>query len=179
MQYERHTGEHIERLYRTLYEVTETPRTAFGDSGRMLSGVALETELRPIVQRTLRKRAWWTRALRRRSALVLDLARQFGSGSIESHRIRVLWPPMLPADDASEVQNQVRLVGAGLRSHRSAMDALGTENPEEELARVQADRAALGETSPPAPSDGGGRGDGPHPNPLPEGEGAVTMRRTR
>ena len=71
-------GEHIERLYRTLYEVTETPRTAFGDSGRMLSGVALETELRPIVQRTLRKRAWWTRALRRRSALVLDLARQFG-----------------------------------------------------------------------------------------------------
>ena len=44
-------GEHIERLYRTLYEVTETPRTSFGDSGRLLSGVALETELRPIVQR--------------------------------------------------------------------------------------------------------------------------------
>src|SRR5215213_9670251 len=71
-------GDHIERLYRSLYEVSETPRTAFGDSGRLLSGVALETELRPIVQRTLRKRAWWTRALRRRSALVLELARQFG-----------------------------------------------------------------------------------------------------
>jgi hypothetical protein len=147
-------GEHIERLYRTLYEVTETPRTAFGDSGRLLSGVALETELRPLVQRTLRKRAWWTRALRRRSALVLELARQFGAGRIagapaamESHRIRVLWPPMLPKDDVSEVQNQVRLVGAGLRSHRTAMDALGTENPEEELSRVQADRAALGDAS--------------------------------
>jgi hypothetical protein len=144
-------GEHIERLYRTLYKVTETPRSSFGDSGRLLSGVALETELRPIVQRTLRKRAWWTRALRRRSALVLELARQFGAGrtggssaSPESHRIRVLWPPMLPKDDVSEVQNQVRLVGAGLRSHRTAMDALGTENPEEELARVQADRATLG-----------------------------------
>src|SRR5829696_9343169 len=95
-------GEHIERLYRTLYEVTETPRAAFGDSGRLLSGVALETELRPIVQRTLRKRAWWTRALRRRSALVLELARQFGVGrlgaGIEDHRVRVLWPPMLPQD---------------------------------------------------------------------------------
>lgn len=142
-------GEHIERLYRTLYEVTETPRTSFGDSGRLLSGVALETELRPIVQRTLRKRAWWTRALRRRSALVLALARHLGGhpsiGGVEDHRIRVLWPPMLPRDDVTEVQNQVRLVTAGLRSHRSAMDALGTESPEEELARVQADRSALGE----------------------------------
>jgi hypothetical protein len=152
-------GEHIERLYRTLYEVTETPRTSFGDSGRLLSGVALETELRPIVQRTLRKRAWWTRALRRRSSLVLALARQFGVGlsggrgqGIEDHRIRVLWPPMLPTDDVTEVQNQVRLVTAGLRSHRSAMDALGTESPEEELARVQADRAALGERAGESPT---------------------------
>ncbi len=156
-------GEHIERLYRTLYEVTETPRTAFGDSGRMLSGVALEMELRPIVQRTLRKRVWWTRALRRRSALVLELAHRYGLGRsggrtdggrssdapllVEAHRIRVLWPPMLPKDDVSEVQNQVRLVTAGLRSHRTAMDALGTESPEEELARVLADRETLGEES--------------------------------
>jgi hypothetical protein len=157
--------EHIERLYRTLYEVTETPRSAFGDSGRVLSGVALETELRPIVQRTLRKRAWWTRALRRRSTLVLELARRFGTGQgvgraggsvraqqaaplpVEPHRVRVLWPPMLPQDDETEVQNQVRLVAAGLRSHRTAMDALGTESPEEELARVQTDRATLGVTS--------------------------------
>ena len=148
-------GEHIERLYRTLYEVTETPRSAFGDSGRVLSGVALETELRPIVQRTLRKRAWWTRALRRRSGMVLELARQFGVGrvagsarGVDDHRVRVLWPPMLPKDDVVEVQNQVRLVTAGLRSHRTAMDALGTESPEEELTRIQTDRAALGEGEP-------------------------------
>lgn len=177
-------GDHIERLYRTLYEVSETPRSAFGDSGRLLSGVALETELRPIVQRTLRKRAWWTRALRRRSALVLELARQFGGhgaasgsaggagggagggsvggagGGAERHQIRVLWPPMLPRDDVTEVQNQVRLVAAGLRSHRSAMDALGTESPEEELARVQADRAALGEDLTPTPAPARRRGVG-------------------
>ena len=83
---------------------------------------------------------------------MLALARQFGVGrlgqGVEDHRIRVLWPPMLPKDDVTEVQNQVRLVTAGLRSHRSAMDALGTESPEEELARVQADRAVLGEAAP-------------------------------
>jgi hypothetical protein len=154
-------GEHIERLYRTLYEVSETPRTSFGDSGRLLSGVALETELRPIVQRTLRKRVWWTRALRRRSSMVLELARRLGGraaiGGVEDHRIRVLWPPMLPQDDEVEVQDQVRLVAAGLRSHRSAMDALGTESPEEELARVQADRAALDERAGGEGAGGGAR----------------------
>ena len=161
--------EHIERLYRTLYEVAETPRTAFGDSGRLLSGVALETELRPLVQRTMRKRVWWTRALRRRSALVLALAAQFGVASGERRvgsepsldprptpreascrsplatRVRVVWPPMMPKDDAQEVRNNVQLVAAGLRSHRTAMDALGAESPEEEIARVLADRERLGE----------------------------------
>ena len=149
-------GEHIERLYRTLYEVTETPRTAFGDSGRLL-------------------RAWrWRRSCGRscsgrcasgpggrgrcgggrrwcwswRGSSGSGRTGQRGRdlhGAWGAHRIRVLWPPMLPQDDVVEVQNQVRLVAAGLRSHRSAMDALGTESPEEELARVQADRAALGE----------------------------------
>ena len=156
--------EHIERLYRTLYEVAETPRTAFGDSGRLLSGVALETELRPLVQRTMRKRVWWTRALRRRSALVLLLARRYGVGtrneprgagrevahlatptSLLATRVRVVWPPMMPKDDAQEVRNNVQLVMAGLRSHRTAMDALGAESPEEEITRVLADRETLGE----------------------------------
>ena len=154
--------EHIERLYRTLYEVAETPRTAFGDSGRLLSGVALETELRPLIQRTMRKRVWWTRALRRRSSLVLRLAAQFGVARGErrmgreapldprnsqlASRVRVVWPPMMPKDDAQEVRNNVSLVAAGLRSHRTAMDALGAESPEEEIARVLADRERLGES---------------------------------
>ena len=52
---------------------------------------------------------------------------------------------MMPADDAQEVRNQVALVAAGLRSHRTAMDALGTEAPEREIERVRTDRIALGE----------------------------------
>ena len=54
--------EHLDRVLRALYEVAETPRTSFGDSGRLLSGVALETELQPLVQRTLRKRVAWSAA---------------------------------------------------------------------------------------------------------------------
>jgi hypothetical protein len=138
--------EHINLVLRALYETAETPRTAFGDSGRLLSGVALETELRPLIQRTLRKRIVWSAALRRRARLIWRIAEQVGllaPGSTAGLRPRVIWPSMMPADDAQEVRNQVALVAAGLRSHRTAMDLLGTETPEAELERIRADRATL------------------------------------
>jgi hypothetical protein len=142
---------HIEQVFRALYEVSETPRTAFGDSGRLLSGVALETELRPIIQRTLRRRAFWNRALRQRNRMILQLAEQHGldgarPGMFAPYRSRVVWPPMVPQDDAQDVRNNIALVAAGLRSHRTAMDLLGAETPEEEIRRVLEDRATLGES---------------------------------
>jgi len=145
---------HIELVLRALYEIAETPRTAFGDSGRLLSGVALETELRPLLQKTLRKRVYWTAGLRRRNALVLRLAERFGlaePGSLAPYQSRIVWPPMLPQDHAREVQEAIALVNAGLRSARTAMNELGVEHPEEELARVVADRALLGASRLPRP----------------------------
>lgn len=144
---------HIDRLLRALHDVSETPRTSFGDSGRLLSGVALEMELRPLIQRTMRKRVIWTRALRARNSMVLRLAERFGylgtrPGELAPYRTRIIWPPLLPRDDAQEVRNNVALVAAGLRSARTAMDALGTEDPEAELARVVEDRRALGGPEP-------------------------------
>jgi hypothetical protein len=120
----------------------------------LLSGVALETELRPLIQKTLRKRVTWTAALRRRNAMILKLAERYGvdgagPGDFAPYRTRVIWPPMIPKDDAQEVQNNLALVQAGLRSHRTAMDALGTEDPESELNRVLEDRARLGGPSSP------------------------------
>lgn len=160
--------EHIERLYRTLYEVTETPRTSFGDAGGQLTGVALEIQLRPIIQRTLRRRVWWTRALRQRAEMVLRLINQYQERRVvvtaEDYRVRVLWPPMLPRDDAQEVRNQTQMVSAGLRSHRTAMDVMGTESPEEELVRVVEDRAQLGVESVPS-----------EPPLQQAGDGAVTV----
>ncbi|MFN0071922.1 MAG: phage portal protein, partial [Chloroflexota bacterium] len=140
--------EHIERVMRTLFEVSETPRSAFGDSGRLLSGVALEMELRPIIQKTLRRRAFWTRALRQRNALILKLAERFEvdgarPGDFAPYRTKIVWPPMVPADDTALVRQNIALVEAGLRSYRGALDALGEENPEAELERIRADQAAL------------------------------------
>jgi hypothetical protein len=65
---------------------------------------------------------------------------------------------MMPKDDAQEVRNNVQLVMAGLRSHRTAMDALGAESPEEEIARVLADRERLVPLTPQPPLPQGERG---------------------
>lgn len=129
--------EHIERVMRALHDVAETPKTAFGDSGRLLSGVALETELQPLIQKTLRKRTWWNAGLRRRNRYILRIAELKGLGSFAPYRARVIWPPLLPSDSEAEVHNNVALVSAGLRSHRTAMDRLGEESPEAELERIE------------------------------------------
>jgi hypothetical protein len=167
---------HIEFVLRALYEVAETPRTAFGDSGRPLSGVALEAELRPLIQKTLRKRVYWTAGLRRRNTLVLQLAERMGlaePGSFAPYHSQVVWPPMLPQDRSREVADAIALVAAGLRSVRTAMDDLGVEHPEEELARVLADRVALRASSElqvpspngPRPSQPGARSSEPGASP--------------
>ncbi len=137
--------EHINQVLRALYETSETPRTAFGDSGRLLSGVALETELRPLIQKTLRKRIVWGAALRRRARLTWQVAEGVGlapPGAFAGLRPRIVWPSMMPQDDVQDVRNNVALVAAGLRSRQTALDALGAESPEVELARIAGERPA-------------------------------------
>ena len=66
------------------------------------------------------------------------------AGAFDGLRPRVIWPSMMPQDDAQEVRNNVLLVEAGLRSRQTALDVLGAESPEAELARIRAERATLG-----------------------------------
>ena len=40
----------VDTIYRTLHDLGETPRTAFGENRQGLSGVALNTELDPLLK---------------------------------------------------------------------------------------------------------------------------------
>ena len=128
---------YIDLLYRMLHDLSETPRTAFGDSGRDLSGAALEVEIQPLVQKVNRKRRMWDGVFARRNALLLDLMETFGGAEIGGLRqTTAIWPPVLPSDRDSAVRNAVSLVGSGVQSRRSAMAALGEEDPDAEVARI-------------------------------------------
>lgn len=130
--------DYIDKLYRALHDLSETPRTSFGDSGRPLSGAALEVEIQPLVQRVKRKRRVWDSVFRRRNALVLDLMARFGGLDIGPHRVsKALWSAILPTDRDALVGQEVQLVTNGLSSRRTAIAALGSEDPESELSLIQ------------------------------------------
>ena len=65
--------EYIDLLYRTMHDVAESPRAAFGGVEGDLSGVALEIELHPLLQKIKRKRTIRTAAYNRRSEMALKL----------------------------------------------------------------------------------------------------------
>ena len=143
--------DYVELLYRAMHDLSETPRTAFGDAGRTLSGAALEVEIQPLVQKVQRKRRLWEAFHRARNERLLDLLERFGGQELGGLRRTVTtWPSILPSDTDAAVRNAVSLVGSGIQSRRTAYAALGGLDPEQELATVVAEAALLG---------GGGRGD--------------------
>jgi len=136
---------YIDLLYRTLHDLSETPRTAFGDSGRDLSGAALEVEIQPLVQKVGRKRRTWDGVFVARNAMLLDLLERFGGEDFLGLRqTSTIWPPVLPGDVDSAVRNAVALVGSGIRSRRTAMAAMGESDPDAELARIAEESESMG-----------------------------------
>lgn len=127
--------DYVDLVYRTLHDLGESPRTSFGDSGRDLSGVALNIELDPLLKKVQRKRLIREAAYRRRNEMVLRLLERFTGVSYAPYRSRVVWGPLLPADRSRLVSDEARLVDAGVISRRRAADDLGVDDPEAEFER--------------------------------------------
>jgi len=150
--------DYINLLYRVLHDLAEMPRTAFGDgSGTAKSGVALEIELQPMLQKLGRKRAIWTVALEERSRMILKLNALHGEGTAASvaapasgYTIRVVWPPILPSDRSELVAQERTLVSAGIHSRRRALDLLGEGDSEAEWSRVLEEMSEVGNRGPAA-----------------------------
>jgi hypothetical protein len=135
--------DYIDMLYRTLHDISESPRAAFGGTDRDLSGVALEMELQPLLQKVGRKRTIRTAAYNRRSRLILKLLEKYRNEDFGDNRINVVWGPLLPRDAARLVSNEQVLVQGGIHSRRRAMGELGIKDPETEFARWLEEREAI------------------------------------
>jgi len=82
---------YIDLLYRTLYDVSESPRAAFGGGGSNLSGVALEIELQPLLHKVKRKRLIRTAAYNQRNRLIMKLLEKYQNESFGDNHLRVVW----------------------------------------------------------------------------------------
>ncbi len=134
---------YINLLYRILHDISESPRAAFGGTERDLSGVALEMELQPLLQKVHRKRIIRTAVYNRRNKLVLKLLEKYRGEHFGDIRLRVVWAPVLPRDMARLVANEQTLVQTGMHSRRQAMFEIGVGDPEREFKRWLEEREAI------------------------------------
>ncbi|MDD5082347.1 MAG: phage portal protein, partial [Dehalococcoidales bacterium] len=137
--------DYVNLLYRILHDVSESPPAAFGGTERDLSGVALEMELHPLLQKVRRKRIIRTAAYNRRNEMVLRLLEKFQGEhfGLDRLRLRVVWGPVLPQDAARLVANEQMLVQTGIHSRRRAMDEMGIQDPESEFKRWLEEREMI------------------------------------
>ncbi len=124
---------YIDLIYRALHDLSESPRSAFGGIERDLSGVALEIELQPLLQKVRRKRIIRTAAYNRRNEMILKLLEKYHGEDFGDNHLRVVWGPVLPKDMVRKVGNEQVLVQTGIHSRRTAMDEVGIKDPEHEF----------------------------------------------
>jgi hypothetical protein len=134
---------YIDLLYRTLHDISESPRSAFGGVERDLSGIALEIELHPLLQKVRRKRIIRTAAYNRRNQMILRLLEKYAGEMFGENRLRVVWGAVLPQDISRQVSNEQVLVQTGIHSRRRAMDDMGIRDPEFEFKRWLEEREVI------------------------------------
>lgn len=135
--------DYINLLYRILHDLSESPRAAFGGTERDLSGVALEIELQPLLQKVQRKRIIRTAAYNRRNKMILKLLEQYRNESFGDNRLRVVWGQVLPKDMARLISNEQILIQSGIHSRRRAMDEVGVTDPEMEFNQWLKERETI------------------------------------
>ena len=124
---------YIDLLYRMLHDISESPRAAFGGTTRDLSGVALEIELQPLLQKVRRKGLIRAAAYNQRNRMILKLMEKYQNENFGDNHLRVVWGPVLPQDMERLVSNEQVLVQNGIHSRKRAMDEIGVKEPEMEF----------------------------------------------
>jgi len=135
--------DYIDLVYRTMHDLSESPRACYGGIERDMSGIALEVELQSLLQKVRRKRLIRTNVYRRRNEMLLALHKKFNRQDLTGVSQRILWGHVLPQDRAREAQNEQLMVQSGIHSRRTAMDNLSVRDPEAEFEKWMAERRRI------------------------------------
>lgn len=134
--------DYVDLLRNTLQDLAETPRTAFGDTDRDLSGIALRIQLQPLLQKVDRKRLIRTAAYVRRTEMAFALLKQFaGEDHTTAGEIVVNWEPATPGDRTEAIANEAAMLASGIAARRTAIARLGeVDDVDKELSLIDADQ---------------------------------------
>ena len=134
---------YIDLIYRALHDLSESPRSAFGGVERDISGVALEIELQPLLQKIRRKRIIRTAAYSRRNEMILRLLEKYQGEDFGDNHLRIVWGPVMPKDMTRKVADEQVMVQTGIHSRRTAMDEVGIRDPDYEFKKWLEERESI------------------------------------
>jgi hypothetical protein len=100
-------------------------------------------ELDPLLKKVQRKRLIRGAAFRRRVEMILRLMEQH-TGETFGGRVRPIWGPVLPQDRSRLVEDETRLVVAGIHSRRTAAGLLDVADPDGEWERWKNEKSEEG-----------------------------------
>jgi hypothetical protein len=135
--------DYIDLLYKSLHDISEMPRAAWGGIERDLSGSAMRVELSSLIQKVIRKRTIRDNAYHHRIDMILRLAELYMNENFEGITHRVLWGNIIPTDIDRQAQTEQLLVQAGVHSRRTSMDEMGVQDPDQEFARWLEERKKI------------------------------------
>lgn len=142
--------QYVEALGRAFHETSCVPTVAFGNAtgSGQLSSLTLQVQLIPATQVADEKRLAWAKGTRELCQMALRLCTAKGRlagqdfpvtlEEIRKHRFIINFAPMLPRDRTALINDNVALVGAGLRSPDKALREIGETEIEEEKALIEA-----------------------------------------
>ncbi len=130
-------------VLRTLHDLAEVPRSAFGENRQSLSGVALQMELDPLLKKVHRKQLIRSAAFRRRNEMILRILEQETGERLAPYRTRIVWGPVLPEDRSRLAEDETRLVAAGVHSRRTAAGLLDVADPDGEWERWREEERSM------------------------------------
>lgn len=145
---------YIDLIYRTMHDISESPRAAFGGTERDLSGVALQVEMQSMLQKVSRKRLIRSAAYRKRNDMILRILTQKTGKKFAGLTTRIVWGSMLPQDLVRVAQAEQLLVTTNLHSRHRAMTELGVLDPDAELDRLIKEKEKLQPTQYVIPAKG-------------------------
>jgi hypothetical protein len=151
---------YIDLLYRTLHDLGESPRTAFGGSASPnIAALAMQLDLDPIIKKVRRKQLIRTVAYKRRAEMILRLTDQYTGSHHWPCRLQVQWAPLMPQDRARDAETDAILVDRGIVSRRTAANREGIEDPDADLERWLEENARISASGglPRVPQTIGGR----------------------
>jgi len=130
---------HIDSLVAALYEFSEVVNVSVDRISKVgnLSGVALKLLFAAILSKTTRKNAIWGARLREMYMGILKMKQIYeGYDLPDDLDIEIITHNPLPQNELENIQVITQKITAGLISVTTAMNELGVEDPERELAQI-------------------------------------------